>query len=425
MKHYDLVIIGGGMVGASLACALRPLIDQYRWKVAIVEANPLPVRSDEPLQPSYDARSTALSYGTRLIYEQLGLWQQLSERVTPIKHIHVSDRGHFGFIRMSHTEMDVEALGYVIENRWLGSVLHAELAGTDQIEWLCPASVTEIRAAVGGMHMQIALPQADEQDDKVVEISAGLTVLADGGRSSLASQLGLGEHVSDYDQCAVIANITTAKSHQGVAYERFTDQGPMALLPLEQGRSALIWTLPEGLADDVIELDDAGFLALLQERFGYRLGRLQRVGERFSYPLALKWATEQIRPGLVVLGNAAHSLHPVAGQGFNLALRDLMALAQVLAEGAAEDQPLGDLRLLQRYLKQQQQDQSNTVGFSDQVVRLFSNDQPLLAGMRNLGLVSMDMASPIKRWFTEQAMGLGIGNRQQSSALDSSDSPGK
>lgn len=415
MKHYDLLIIGGGMVGASLACALRPLIDRHQWRVAIVEANPLPVRSDEPLQPSYDARSTALSYGTRLIYQELGLWEKLAERVTPIKRVHVSDRGHFGITRMSHEEMNVEALGYVIENRWLGSVLHAELAATPSIEWLCPASVNEIRAAEGGMQMQIELPGKADSDESAetqsVEISAGLTVLADGGRSSLSSQLGLSEQVSDYDQCAVIANITTSKAHQGVAYERFTDQGPMALLPMSEGRSALVWTLPEDIAGEVMAMDDAGFLAQLQDRFGYRLGRLEKVGQRFSYPLALKWATEQVRPGLVVLGNAAHSLHPVAGQGFNLALRDLIALANELAEGVEQGEALGELRCLQRYLAQQQTDQSNTVGFSDQVVKLFSNDQPLLVRVRNAGLVGMGMAPPLKRWFTEQAMGLGIGNR--------------
>ncbi|MCL6415688.1 2-octaprenyl-6-methoxyphenyl hydroxylase [Aestuariirhabdus sp. Z084] len=399
MKHYDLLIIGGGMVGASLACALRPLIRRQGLTLGIIESQPL---TNDPgvLQPSYDARSTALAWGTREIYEELGLWSALSRNVTPIRSVHVSDRGHFGMSRLEHEEMGVEALGYVVENRWLGSVLQSDLQSDSTIEWIAPARVNRLRAGDTGMLLEL------DKQGETETLSADLTILADGGRSGLAQQLGIGERSNAYQQRALIANVTTSKPHQGVAYERFTDQGPMALLPLSDGRSALVWTLPEDEADAVLSLDDSAFLQRLQSRFGYRLGRLQRVGERFSYPLSLKWTSEQVRPGLVVLGNAAHSLHPVAGQGYNLALRDLMTLVRVLEQGVAEGKPLGELSLLSHYVALQQQDQTRTVGFSDRVVRLFSNQQPLLNQVRGLGLLGLELSPGLKHWFTRQAMGL-------------------
>ncbi|RRJ82995.1 2-octaprenyl-6-methoxyphenyl hydroxylase [Aestuariirhabdus litorea] len=400
MSHFDLLIIGGGMVGASLACALRPLVVERGLRLGIIESQPLAETSEAPQQPSYDARSTALSWGTRLIYERLGLWSGLAAGATPIHSVEVSDRGHFGTSRLHSREMGTEALGYVVENRWLGSVLHAALQNDPSIEWLCPAQVEQIVACETGMQLGV------RDGEGLQQLTAGLTLLADGGRSELARQLGIRQHSSDYQQRALIANVTTGKPHRGVAYERFTDEGPMALLPLSGGRSALVWTLPETEAGRVMALDDAAFLQRLQARFGYRLGRLERVGERFSYPLSLKWATEQVRPGLVVMGNAAHSLHPVAGQGYNLALRDLMTLVRVLQQGLAEGRAAGELALLRRYLELQQQDQWRTVGFSDWVVRLFSGQRSLLSPLRGLGLLGLELTPPAKHWFTRQAMGL-------------------
>ncbi|WP_426415113.1 2-octaprenyl-6-methoxyphenyl hydroxylase [Aestuariirhabdus sp. LZHN29] len=400
MSHFDVLIIGGGMVGASLACALRPLMAQRGLRLGIIESQPLSADPLAPQQPSYDARSTALAWGARDIYQQLGLWQTLREKVTPILSVQVSDRGHFGASRLHHSEMGTEALGYVVENRWLGAVLHEQLQRDETIEWICPARVESIRASDGGMALEV------QENGASRSLSAGLTVLADGGRSGLARQLGISGHSNDYQQRALIANVSTSKPHQGVAYERFTEEGPMALLPLSGGRSALVWTLPEGEADGVMALDEGAFLQRLQSRFGYRLGRLQRVGERFCYPLSLKWASEQVRPGLVVLGNAAHSLHPVAGQGYNLALRDLMTLSRVLEQGLAEGRSVGELGLLQRYLDLQQQDQQRTVGFSDRVVRLFSNRHLGLSQARGLGLLALELSPPLKHWFTRQAMGL-------------------
>ena len=235
-------------------------------------------------------------------------------------------------------------------------------------------------------------------------LDCDLAVLADGGRSGLREQLGIHVRKRPYDQSALIANITTSQPHDGMAFERFTDEGPMALLPLPDNRCALVWTRLGMDAQRLAALDERSFLSELQAVFGYRLGTLEQVGARHLYPLVLVEAEEQVRPHLVVLGNAAHSLHPIAGQGFNLSLRDAQALADALL--ASEQKP-GELATLLSYQQRQQLDQQLTIGFSDQVTRLFGSDQTLISFGRNLGLLGLDVLPPAKRWFARQAMGLG------------------
>ncbi|AQZ96747.1 2-octaprenyl-6-methoxyphenyl hydroxylase [Halopseudomonas phragmitis] len=382
------------MVGASLALALQECARARGWRLRLIEAQPPRAGG---WQPSYDARSTALSQGSRQLFERLGVWARLAERVEPIRQIHVSDRGHPGVARIDAAREGVPALGYVVENAWLGEVLLGAL-DTEVVEWLAPASATAARAVPGGYQLDL------QTADGAQTLETELLVVADGGRSGLLESLGIHRQVSAYGQTAIIANISTSKAHAGVAFERFTDSGPLALLPLSGQRSALVWTQPRDQADEVMGLVDEDFLARLQDAFGFRLGALTRVGERHAYPLSLSEAQEQVRPHLVVLGNAAHSLHPIAGQGFNLSLRDTLALADCLSR-ETERQP-GDLTVLQGYLQRQQLDQRLTVAFSDQLTRLFSNRQPLLTAGRNLGLLGLDILPPAKRLLARQAMGL-------------------
>ncbi|UCJ18165.1 2-octaprenyl-6-methoxyphenyl hydroxylase [Pseudomonas sp. MM211] len=396
MLRVDLAIIGGGLVGASLALALQGEARKRGWRIALVE----PFAPGEGYQPSYDARSTALSYGSRLIYEDLGLWPAIAQHATPIKQIHVSDRGRFAAARLSAEEEGVPALGYVVENAWLGHCLWQAL-DPEVILWRCPAQVERMEALPDGYRLTL-------DDESLIDCS--LAVLADGGRSSLREQLGITVNQRPYDQTAVIANITPSRPHAGEAFERFTESGPLALLPLSDNRCALVWTHPSGDVERLLKLDERAFLAELQEAFGYRLGALRQVGARVPYPLVLVEAAEQVRSNLVVLGNAAHSLHPIAGQGFNLSLRDVRALADTVLASSA---PLGDLATLQRYASAQAGDQAFTVGFSDQVTRLFSTDQPLLAAGRNLGLLGLELLPPAKRWFARQAMGMGTRGTQR------------
>ena len=393
---YSLNIVGGGMGGASLALALQDCARQSGWRIRLIEAQP-PVKGG--WQPSYDNRSTALSHGSRRLFERLGIWDELARRAEPIQHIHVSDRGHPGSARMHASEEGVPALGYIVENAWLGEVLLGNL-DHQAIEWLAPARVAHARAQPGGYQLDLQVPDGSRQLD------CDLLVIADGGRSGLLDQLGIHRKVNPYQQVAVIANITSANGHGGVAYERFTDTGPLALLPLSGQRSALVWTLAVDVAEEVARLPDEAFLQRLQAAFGFRMGALTKVGERASYPLNLIEAEEQIRSHLVVLGNAAHSLHPIAGQGFNLSLRDAMGLADSLIRAQREQQHPGSLRVLQGYLDGQRGDQQATVAFSHYLTRLFSNQQPLLVAGRNLGLLGMDLLPPLKTRLARQGMGL-------------------
>lgn len=390
MSRFNLAIVGGGLVGASLALALQAGAKARGWKIVLIE----PFAPGESWQPSYDARSSALSFGARRIYERLGLWQQISRRAEPILQIQVSDQGRFGATRLSAMEEGVPALGYVVENAWLGQCLWAAL-DSDVISWRVPAEVQSMQAVADGYRLTLN----DE-----TELECDLAILADGGRSSLREQLGIAVHQRPYDQSALIANITPSEAHCGQAFERFTEEGPMALLPLPENRCALVWTRTGNDTRRLAALDDRSFLDELQSVFGYRLGTLRQVGARHVYPLALIEAQEQIRSNLVILGNAAHSLHPIAGQGFNLSLRDADALAETLLDS---DAPLGDLATLQAYWNRQRMDQQLTVGFSDKVTRLFGSKQSVIATGRNLGLLGLDLLPPAKRWFARQAMGLG------------------
>ncbi|MEN0104868.1 MAG: 2-octaprenyl-6-methoxyphenyl hydroxylase [Pseudomonas sp.] len=389
-SRAQLAIIGGGLVGASLALALQAGAKARGWSIVLIE----PFAPGDTYQPSYDARSTALSYGTQQIYQRLGIWPKVAERAEAILHIHVSDRGRFAAARLSAEEEGVPALGYVAENAWLGHCLWQAL-DPEVVSWRCPAEVVAMQALGDGYRLTL-------NDETLLDCD--LAVLADGGRSGLREQLGITVKNTAYKQSALIANISIGQPHGGLAFERFTDEGPMALLPLPDKRCALIWTRPGNDAQRLLALDDRAFLAELQNTFGYRLGALHQVGARHVYPLALIEAQEQVRANLVVLGNAAHSLHPIAGQGYNLALRDVQALADALLAGP---QTPGDFATLQQYLARQQLDQTLTVGFSDRVTRLFSTAEPLLATGRNLGLLGLDMLPPAKRWFARQAMGIG------------------
>ncbi|CEG53607.1 MAG: 2-octaprenyl-6-methoxyphenyl hydroxylase [Pseudomonas sp. BICA1-14] len=386
----SLAIIGGGLVGASLALALQDGARARGWCIHLIE----PFEPGHEYQPSYDARSTALSYGTRLIYQRLGLWERIAERAEPILRIHVSERGSFGAARLDCTREGVEALGYVVENAWIGHCLWQALDDQVVIRH-CPAEVERLEPGATGYRLSFTDGQQVECD---------LTVLADGGRSGLREQLGIQVSRRPYGQTALIANITPGKPHGGLAFERFTEDGPMALLPLQDDRCALVWTRSQVDAARLAQAHEAVFLGELQEAFGYRLGALQQVGARHLYPLTLIEAEEQVRSGLVVLGNAAHSLHPIAGQGYNLSLRDVEALSVALLRS---DAALGDLAVLQEYARRQRFDQRVTVGFSDQVTRLFGDSGRLVAAGRNLGLLGLDLMPTAKRWFARQAMGLG------------------
>ncbi|WP_027350143.1 2-octaprenyl-6-methoxyphenyl hydroxylase [Halotalea alkalilenta] len=401
MQRVDVAIIGGGLVGASLACALAGLTERHRLRIAVIEATPLSAEGVR-YQPSFDERSSALSYGSRLHFERLGLWHDaasmpgLAREAAAIERIHIAERGRFGAVRLDHAEMKVEALGYVVPNAWMGEVLMRRLERLS-IDWRCPAQVVMVESCPGGHRLTL--------DDGAV-LEAGLTVLADGGRSPLKARLGIASRVHDYGQHALIGNLELGRDHMGIAYERFDPRGPMALLPLRGRRMALVWTLAPQALERMLELDDRAFLAEVQAFFGDRLGRFQRIGARRHYPLRLVQACEQVRPHLAVLGNAAHSLHPVAGQGFNLALRGVLDLRDALEVALESGRTVGETATMMDFESRRRRDRDVMVQASHRLVELFGIGNPMLSHLRAAGLVGLNLASPLRRALTRRAMGL-------------------
>ena len=409
ITEYPIVIAGGGMVGASLALQLSHH-SQQQLRILVVENFPIATEADAipNYHSTFDARTTALSYSSQLILQPLGVWPMLQQHFTSIDRIHVSERGRLGSTTLRPDDVNWPALGYVIENAWLGNVLLSALREKNNIEFLAPATVKNISPQQQGVKLTI------EQDASEKIINAQLAVIADGANSGLREQLGIAAKVHSYQQTALIATVSFTKAHNGCAYERFTDQGPIALLPLNdselgQPRAALVWSLPNTEAQYLCDCDQQEFLHRLQQRFGHRQGEFIRVGDRFSYPLTLIEAEEQVRSGIVVMGNAAHSLHPVAGQGFNLALRDCARLTQIVVKAYQNKQALGELVLLQSYQQQQQFDQQKTITFSDQLPTLFTRDQWPLSLLRGVGLGVLDIAPLLKTQFIHHAAGVHDG----------------
>ncbi|RVU85469.1 2-octaprenyl-6-methoxyphenyl hydroxylase [Leucothrix sargassi] len=390
-SSYDVLITGGGMVGASLAVALSRL----PIKVGLVEAYPF----EESAQQAYDDRAIALSYGSSQILKGMGVWSSVASLATPIDRIHISDRGHFGATRLSAEQQKVPALGYLIQSRDYGRVLQQALADSD-VDLIQPASLSALA------HKESALEVSIQAGGVVAQKRTQLLVACDGANSAVRKMAGIEATTHDYEQVAIIANISTSKPHNNQAFERFTEQGPIALLPMSKKRSSLVWTLDTENYQAVLDLSDADFLKALGEAFGYRLGHFTKVGSRSAFPLKLTTANELIAPRVAVVGNAAHALHPVAGQGLNLALRDVADLAEQIALAVENQQDLGSMAVLHDYEQRRQADTQNTVRYTDSLVKLFSNDNFLMGHARAGGLMAVDRLPFLRKLLAKQSMGL-------------------
>lgn len=402
---FDLVIAGGGMTGAMLALQITRQLPHLR--IAIVEQQSAEQQGAEPAAQhtsSFDSRSIALSAGSVALLARWGLWPELKPHACAIEHIQVSDRGHFGKSRLTATEFGRSALGYVIEIEWIGRLLYQQLqqVPTSQLQWFRPDQISAIRTERDCRHLQLK---------SGTELSCRLLVLCEGGDSPSRALAGIDGVQHDYQQSALIANVAVSAPHQGKAFERFTIDGPLALLPLTQQRYSLVWTCQPKQAVALKALPDAEFIAALQQAFGYSAGVFSSVGNRVLYPLKLKTAAKAADHRLVLCGNSLHNLHPIAGQGFNLALRDLDALLQLLA---LHQQDAGAYGLTRQYQLLRSADMAQVVGFTDSLVRLFSNDSKLLALGRSLGLSALNQCSVLKQPFAALTMGLSpLASQQQ------------
>ena len=394
---FDLAIVGGGRVGASLAAALRhtPL------RIALIEAH----APDSAAQPSFDERTTALGNASRRIFEGLGVWDALAPHAAAITDIHVSDAGHFGFARLAARDFGQAALGYVVPNRVLGRTLWTSLRSASHLHMYVPARLQSMQ--VDATQVRLVLQTADAP----VQLTSRLVVAADGAHSLVRTAVGLAAQVDDYGQVAIVAGLRTDRANDGVAYERFTAAGPMALLPLsvpDPGHwRTLVWAARPDEAQRLMELGEAQFLAEWQQAFGWRAGRALQIGTRSRYPLALSRSQGQVAPRTLLLGNAAQTLHPVAGQGFNLGLRDVADLAGVLAPAAVASADPGDPGLLAQYAALRREDREGVIGFTDTLVRMFSSSHPLIAAARDAGLLLFDVLPPAKRALSRVSLGFG------------------
>lgn len=385
----SILIVGGGMAGALLALLLR---HHGAPAVTLIESHPMKA-GEAPSSPSFDARSTALSAGSLAVLQRLGLLDAVLEHAASIATVHVSRQHRLGLARLNAAEQNLPRLGAVVENRWLGHILLDALHRDAGVALRAPATLAAITRTSQGYSARL-------KDGETLETS--LLIAADGAHSRTREWLGISARHHDLGHDAVIANLALAEPHHGVAYERFLDDGPLALLPLPEQRVALIWTGPREQARAWMALDDDAFIAALRQRLGAQAPALARVGERHGYPLVLTDACAQVVPFAVVVGNAAHTLHPVAGQGFNLTVRDLA----LLAERVAGTPDPGRLDRLEQWAEERRRDQALIHRASRWLPEWFRVREPLFAHSRQLGLLALDLFPAARKGFARRAMGL-------------------
>ena len=383
----NILIVGGGLVGASLAIAL----DAAGCQVTLVEA--AAPRADA--QPSYDERNLALARATVNGLGAIGVWPLVAAQATSIRHIHVSRAGEFGSTRLDATRHGVDALGWTLPARELGVGLLRGLDACKRLVRLAPASLVGLEQHPDGWRATVKTGQGEQH------IDAALLVGADGTESFVRAQLGIEVDTHDYQQTLFVCTVTPERDPAHRAWERFSDEGPIAMLPLAERRCGLVLTVPAEAADEVAALDDAGFLALAQQRFGWRLGRLHRPGRRHPYAIRRVAARQLMGARAVLVGNAAQTVHPIGAQGFNLGLRDALTLAELVADAADP----GVAALLERYAARRAPDRDGTMAMSHDLVRFACMPQPWLAPFRSLALLAYDRVPPLQQALARRGMG--------------------
>jgi len=383
-KQFDVVIIGGGMAGASCALGLKQSNKQL--SIAVIEANEVSAN----YHPSFDDRSIALAQQSVQYLKSINAFDCQAPFAAAIKKVTVSDRGHFGKTHIDCQEYGHDALGYVVEVNPFGRSLHQQLTRTD-VSLFCPDTVAKLEYQSDFANIMLSSGE---------QLSAKLVVIADGAHSQSRKLANIEFNTRAYQQAAIIANIEVAGGHHNHAFERFTEHGPMALLPMSNNRYSLVWCMEPEQIEHTMALEDDAFLAELQKAFGYCGGSFSKVGMRASYPLVYGKAESLSSHRTVLIGNAGHAIHPIAGQGFNLGLRDVQLLCDM-----ANRSDLGDYAFTRYYSQTRSKDITTVMTLTDSLVRLFSNSSRLLALGRSIGLFSMDLFSSLKTPLAKQLMG--------------------
>jgi len=391
VRVFDVAIVGGGMVGASCALALAG----SGRSVVLIEG----VAQDSAAQPSFDERTTALGNASRRIFEGLGVWERMQPQAAAIRAIHVSEAGRFGFARLNAAAQGIEAFGYVVANRVIGEALWSALAHAALVSVRVPARPQTVEIAPDAVTLTI-----EDAVGARERLQARLVVAADGAHSLVRAAAGIEAEVEDYGQIALVVNARADRPHDGTAFERFTSAGPLAVLPLWDGSFTVVWTVAPEQAAHLLAVDDAAFLEELQSSFGWRAGCFVRVGRRASYALKLTRAAASVALRTALIGNAAQALHPVAGQGFNLGLRDAAALAELIAAGGADP---GAAALLGEFAAWRASDRRGVIRFTDGLIKLFGDGRASVAVLRNLGLLLFDLVPPAKRALARVSAGFG------------------
>jgi len=376
---YDLVIVGGGLVGATLASALR----DSGLQVALIEAKP---------ESAAIARGQAYHVNllSNRIFEGIGVWEDMRQGVNPIEQIWLSDANYSGIVRFLVGDLQTKVLGYVAEHRVLLDALQNFLRQCPNVTYLCPAELVEIDYQSNGVSLTI------NQAGETQHIWTRLLVAADGARSSIRKAAGIQTRGWQYWQSCVVAFIQPEKPHQNIAYERFQPDGPFAILPLPNNLCRIVWTAPKAEAEAIAALDDEEFLARLRRRYGDQMGELSLVGDRYVFPVQLMHSTHYTQSRLALVGDAAHCCHPVGGQGVNLGIRDAAALAEILQKAHQQGKDIGEQDVLQQYDRWRKLENLVILGFTDLLVRMFSNTFLPLVVIRRLGLLAMQTIQPVK-----------------------------
>ncbi len=390
-RQVDVVIVGGGMVGLSLACALK----NTGLHTVVVERS----ESTPRFSLGRDCRVSAIVAGTAEMLRGIGIWPHLEGKVQAIAAMRVWDDQHFGSIRFEAEEIDREALGYLIENSVLSQALLDVVHDAENVEWRCPAVVDEVHWRMS--HVEVTL-------DDGSELHAPLIVGADGGNSWLRSQAGIQTWSHRFGQRGIVATVRPQFNHHGVAYQRFLPTGPLAMLPMSGDLCSIVWSADDAEADRLMMLDDDAFREALQLAFGPQLGRVEEIGERAAFPLRSQLAKHMVRPRLALIGDAAHQIHPLAGLGVNLGIRDAMVLAQELADARRFKEDIGSLDVLSRMRRNRMPDILAVMGGMESFHHLFTSDFPGAALLRDAGMRMMGNAGALKSLLMRHSTGLSL-----------------